>query len=104
MPKASRQEVTLAVHDERDYQEKLKAAAHGGPNAHEHEIPAYIVYMEHYIAKAKAITSTDWSPQSNERALHELRKVTALGFACMEAHGAPTRGEVSNEHVAKRVS
>lgn len=104
MPKASRQEVMLAVADEREYQEKLKAAAPGGANAHEHELAAYVLFMENYLNRAKKIIAEDWSAQSAERTLHELRKVTALGVAAMEAHGAPVREHVTQEQIAARVS
>lgn len=69
-----------AIDSEREYQKKWGEKPH--------EVSSFILYMEHHLALARAIASST-SPES--AALDEIRKVTALGVACMEQHGAPLR-------------
>jgi hypothetical protein len=78
---ASRKEVFAAIETERLYQIRKWGIR-------SHEVSAYILFIEHHLQKARAIAST----MRHERAaLDELRKVTTLGVACMEEHGAPSR-------------
>ncbi len=91
MSRASRTIVYQAIDGERDYQDKV-----WGPTAcgGEHEVAAFISYMEHYLTRAREWTSTlsDGAANSNgETALDFVRKVTALGVACMEQNGAVRR-------------
>jgi hypothetical protein len=74
-----RAKVYDAVDTERDHQgrkwgEKSQSAA------------AFILFMEHHLTKARALATT---MAGETAALDEIRKVTALGVACMEQHGAP---------------
>jgi hypothetical protein len=69
-----------AIDTEREYQKKWGEKPH--------EVAAFILYMEHHLEKARALASS-MSPETP--ALEEIRKVTALGVACMEQHGAPPR-------------
>ncbi len=70
---------------ERDYQNQKWG---GKTHDSEHEVAGFLVYMQHYLArafeKATMIAGT-------EEALHEMRKVVALGVACFEIHGCPSR-------------
>jgi hypothetical protein len=57
----------------------------GSPDDHPHEVGGWILIMEEYIARARAAWSSN---RSDNKALSEVRKVTALGFACMQQHGS----------------
>lgn len=76
-----------AIDSERDYQEALKAEA----NTPDHEIAAYIVFIEAYLRDAVHVSAKNWTPACAALTLAELRKVGALAVACMEDHGAPIR-------------
>ncbi len=92
-----REDVYKAVDGERDYQQKWEDADSKG----KHETGAFILFMEHYLKEARRLESTlenggnnrriaDGSP-GPEGSLDFVRKVTALGVACMEQNGAPER-------------
>lgn len=81
--KATREEVNRAIDSERSYQN------YRWPE-HKHSVTEYLVYIEHYLNKAKAIVST--SALEGEDELDALRKITALGVAAMEENGAKPRG------------
>lgn len=91
MNKASRDQVYSALDSERAYQAarwNRETTLTGG----EHESLAdWVLYMEHYLAETKKIISTEPEPMATEKALHFIRKVTALGVAGMECLGAPMR-------------
>ena len=72
------------ISNERDYQDlKWTPDKHGN-----HEVEAYLLYMEHYLSEArKSVSTTD----GTEGALDSMRKVVALGVACFEKHGVPER-------------
>lgn len=80
---ATRQDVYSAIESERQYQNYRWPEA-----AHTHSITEFLVYIEHYLNKAKAIVSTE---DGQEGALDDLRKITALGVAAMEQNGAKRR-------------
>jgi len=80
-----REEVYKIIDNERNYQDRK-----WGVMAHDegHGVNDFILYMQHYLTKSIAEATNNWS---NEKSLDELRKVVALGIACMEVHGAPER-------------
>lgn len=80
---ASRDEVFSVLDGERKYQ-----LDKWGPAADEKMIASYIAYMQHHLNQALALASTT-SPETVS--LDQIRKVTALGVACMEQWGAPKR-------------
>lgn len=84
-----RQRVYFAFDTERDYQDRKKDE--NGYATHEHELAAYVTFVDDYLTEAKHIISRDWTPQCYPRTLDTLRKVGALCVAAMEAHGAPIR-------------
>jgi hypothetical protein len=80
----NRQQVFDRLSEEREYQNDRW----GGPiHDREHNIGDWVIYMEHYLQKAKTSLTTG----STEDALSELRKVTALGVACFEQFECPKR-------------
>jgi hypothetical protein len=79
-----RQEVYKVIDDERDYQDtKWPKQQHGN-----HEVEAYLLYMEHYLSEARRAVSTS---DGTSGALEQMRKVVALGVACFEKHGVSYR-------------
>lgn len=87
----SRSEVYKSIDYEREYQNIWNAAKCGGL----HETGVFILLMEHYLAEARALESTRENGNNGngpgEGSLDFVRKVTALGVACMEQNGAPRR-------------
>ncbi len=81
-----RAEVYQVLDLERQYQNQKWA--NGDAKHNPHSVSAWILFMEHHLQKARTLASTsaDETP-----ALHEIRKVTALGVVTMEQHGAPLR-------------
>jgi len=88
---ATRNEVYAAIDSEREYQDRKGVHASKAP--HEHGIESFIVYMEDYLAEARKQASRIWTEDGRAApvVLDTIRKVTALGVACMEQHGAPSR-------------
>jgi len=89
MPK--RAEVYAAVDSERDYQDAQRgnAARHHGYQAGVNHPAEFIVYMRKCLRDAEEAIYR--GSTGIEQALPFIRKVTALGVACMEQHGAPMR-------------
>lgn len=87
---SSRQEVFEAIDTERDYQDARRGNASRGKVSDNRELGSLILFMDQYVQKAKAGFSGP-HPQGFEDALHEIRKVSALGVLAMELHGAYKR-------------
>jgi hypothetical protein len=88
---ATREQVYRALDGERDYQDLRWNAQKTTLSEGRHTLEEWIVYMEDYLAEAKHALSRNPAPQAQELALPIVRKVTAMGVACMEQHGAPSR-------------
>lgn len=87
---ATRKQVYAAIDTERDYQDSKWNAA-TTPSAGQHEVGAFILFMEEYLSYARKEISTKADPEAAQEALKAIRKVIALGVSCMEQHGAPPR-------------
>ena len=88
---ATRQEVYAAIDGERAYQAtrwNTSTTATGGK--HE-DVTSWLVFMRDYVEEALHFLSRNGEPGATRFALHNVRKVTALGVACMETLGAPRR-------------
>ena len=77
-----REVVYNAIDGERRYQH-----ARWGPGFH--TPTEFILYMEEYLVKARTLVTSGAS--GGLQAMHAIRKVTALGVAALEQHGAPRR-------------
>lgn len=80
-----RTELLAAINDERNYQVRRWGIRQEDGSFHEIHKPIenFILYMEHYLEKAReAITLSN----DDNEPLNELRKVVALGVACFEQH------------------
>jgi hypothetical protein len=89
--KTTRDEVYEALNSERAYQAVRWSEATTESGGRHDTVPEWIMYMEDYLAEAKHIMSREGEPECTQKALHIMRKVTALGVACMENLGAPRR-------------
>ena len=85
--KATRAEAYHAIDSERDYQAKWGKKPH--------ETATFLTYMREYLRRAELLSTVLPDPESNKFAgetdLDMVRKITALGVACMEQNGAPKR-------------
>lgn len=86
----SRAVVYDVINEERDYQDSFadKSETDGY-----HTVTEFLLYMEDYLNEARHRASTIWGPRGIHETLDFIRKVTALGVACMEQNGAVRRGE-----------
>lgn len=88
--KATREEVYAAIDGEREYQDfrwNDKTTSSGG----QHTVAEFVLYMEHYLEEGRRLLSTQKSPRAEDDGLDFVRKVTALGVACMEQNGVVER-------------
>jgi len=87
-----------AVEEEREYQD-TRWNEDTTPSEGIHETGAFLTFMRLYLQRADELCSTIATgsvapighPFEGESALDFVRKVTALGVACMEQNGAPKR-------------
>ncbi len=79
-----REDVFKEVDRERKYQTVLWEGK-------EHSIEEFMLYMEDYLNEAKHIQCRLADATSKPLTLAGLRKVVALGVACLEIHGCPSR-------------
>jgi hypothetical protein len=84
-----RKDVYAAIDSERDYQENLWSNLNKTNNSPS----AFILWMEEYLSYARRLASTtDERPGKGlDDIMERIRKVTALGVACMEIHGVKNR-------------
>lgn len=85
-----RKDVYAAIDSERDYQDTRwgKTASSGRPGNGDRSIDEFVLYILGYANRLADFASiSDDSAQK----LECIRKVTTLGVACMEQHGAPPR-------------
>lgn len=88
--KAAREEVYAALDSERAYQENRWNASTTTSEG-KHSFSEWIAYMEDYLAEAKHILARTAKQKAYPDVAHIIRKVTAMGVAAMEEHGAPRR-------------
>jgi hypothetical protein len=87
-PEVKREEVFAALDQERHYQElKHGNTDHRGV----HSATEWLVYIEQYLNAAKHVVTHHSDPDAKKRALCAIRKITAMGVACMEQNGVVTR-------------
>lgn len=84
----SREEVYLVIDEERDYQDRR-----WGPEDTEgkHSVTEFVAFMGDYMDQARHECSRHANPEADQLALATLRKVVAMGVACMEQNGVVRR-------------
>lgn len=84
---ANRQDVYNAINDERVFQDRKW----GTPEQHPHEVGGWLTIMRSLLTDAER----EWSGKRGDAgALDEMRKVVAVGVACMEQHGVVERRRI----------
>lgn len=86
----TREEVYDAIDGERFYQEKKWNSATTTSGGY-HSPAEWLVYMQDYLTEAFHQASRYGDPESRGLVLNTIRKITAMGVACMEQNGAPRR-------------
>lgn len=79
---ASRAEVYRAIDAERDYQDGRwtpKTTSTSG----RHSVAEFVLFMDEYLSQARKELSRNGEPAASSMALDTLRKVVAMGVACM---------------------
>jgi len=84
MKTTKRNEVFEAIDSERDHQDQKW----GTLEQHPHEVGSWLTIMRNLLSEADAAYCCQ---RGDAGALEEIRKVAAVGVACMEQHGAPKR-------------
>lgn len=85
-----REAAYAAIDSERYYQDgrwNPSTTSSGG----KHEVGAWLLFMQDYLEEARHQISRGADPAASLAALNTIRKITAMGVACMEDHGAPKR-------------
>lgn len=88
----TRQEVYNVLDAERDYQDSLWSGI--DPS---NSVGDYLAYIQRYLTAA--INEVD--PTNPKGSLDNIRKITALGIACMERHGAPARNPLDQKRLSE---
>ena len=79
-----RSSVFAAITEERDYQDKR----FGSTTTHPLDVPGYLMIMRKHLKRAMDFQPTE---KGNTKALHEIRKIVAVGVASLECHGVINR-------------
>lgn len=91
----SRPEQRAEVFDVLDQERVYQELRWKGPK---HSIEEWAYFMEDYLAELKRLRSRNDGELVKGQSMHIFRKITALGVACMEEHGAVSReGKVSTQ-------
>ena len=96
MPTATRKLVYAMLDGERDYQDLLWGSTF---TEGQHSAGEYLVYIQDYLTEAMHQATRAPEPESTQNVLHTIRKITAMGVACMEQNGAPPRMPKPLSHV-----
>lgn len=87
-PKATRDEVYLALDTERNYQDAQRGNAKRHDGAADMTPGELLLCMEKCLQDAR---DAWYKPDGGVKCLDFVRKVSALGVQCMELYGAPQR-------------
>jgi hypothetical protein len=82
------EDVCEALQGERAYQDSLASTSE--TDGH-HTVTEFLLYMDTYVQDAKQLASKTWGPQATTKTLDAIRKITALGIACMQQNGVVHR-------------
>jgi hypothetical protein len=82
----ARAEVYRAIDGERYYQDGCWNPD-TTPSGGIHPVGAWLTFMRSYLRQAEEQISRGADPQASDAALHTIRKIVAMGVACMEQNG-----------------
>lgn len=86
----SRSEVYSAIDAERAYQAE-RWNEQTTPTKGYHSVTEFLVYMRDYVEEAMHVASRESDNTAIDKCLHSVRKIAALGVACMEQNGIRRR-------------
>lgn len=88
--KLTQEQVFDLIRGERRYQDSRwhEGTTTTGGN---HSFEEWIMYIEHYLAKAKVALATGAKQDADKVAADNMRKVGALAVAALENNGGPAR-------------
>lgn len=86
----TREQVYAVLDGEREYQDR-RWNVNTTPTEGQHTVTEWLVYMQDYVREAMTQVTRAADPAASRLALNTIRKITAMGVACMEQHGAPER-------------
>jgi hypothetical protein len=95
-PKTFEQVVTL-IKGEREYQDSRWNNDGDVSNPHQHTPEEWVVYIEDYLQEMKHTLSREDEEVAYPKALEIFRKITAMGFACIEQNGCNPRNIVGTK-------
>ncbi len=87
---SERSEVYAAIDGERAYQAE-RWNENTTTSKGNHSVTEFLVYMRDYVEEALHHVSRNADPGAQEFALNSVRKIAALGVACMEQNGVRLR-------------
>ena len=86
MSMASQGEVFLAIEEEREYQMRRWGSPPGVERSK--DVPTFLTFMQHYQTEAVRHATKDGNTVNARDA---IRKIVALGVACLEQNGVVPR-------------
>lgn len=86
----TRKEVYDAIDSEREYQD-FRWNENTTTSSGLHSPAEWLVYIQDYLREAFTQASRSADPESRDMVMNTIRKITAMGVACMEQNGAPRR-------------
>lgn len=86
----NRADVYAALDSERAYQD-TRWNSQTTTSEGLHSIEEWLIYIENYVDEAKQQVSRNAKQVGDALAINTIRKITAMGVACMEQNGAPRR-------------
>lgn len=84
----TRAEVYAVIDGERDYQDSLASTSETDGY---HTVTEFALYIGDYHRELQSVLSRTWGPDATRKGLDIMRKITALGVACMEQNGVQPR-------------
>lgn len=83
-----REEIFVVIEQERQYQNERWV------DDPEHTPTEFLLYMYHYLDKARKIATEEDEDVMNPKIMDVMRKIITMGVKCAEVHGLPKRGDI----------
>ena len=93
-----REQVYLAVNEERDYQDGKWNPVEN----HQHDVTHWMTYIRDYVEEAQRVLSRFPNEEAELFARHSLRKIAAMAVAAMEQNGVERRSSEGPRAVGER--
>lgn len=87
----NRDHVYTLIDGERAYQDRVWNDDQTPQGVHQHSPIEWLVFLQDYLSEAIHQATRIPGPESTALVMGTVRKITAMGVAAMEQHGAPPR-------------